>query len=104
MPRHSVAVGSTEERPRPPDANLPNDTAARSLKMHVLLGGLILTLLVGAVNVTLQAFVLGPIRAMRSHVVDLEHGRWRGQQPPASTTRSAPSMPTSIASAQNWMR
>jgi len=81
---HSVAVGSTEERPRPPDANLPNDTAARSLKMHVLLGGLIITLLVGAVNVTLQAFVLGPIRAMRSHVVDLEHGRWRGQQPPAS--------------------
>jgi HAMP domain-containing protein len=75
---HSTAIGSVDAIGPLDLAMLPEVVAARSFRAHLAIGGVILALLVAAVNLALTVFVLHPIGVMHQRIDGMEHGRWRG--------------------------
>ena len=81
---HSTAIGSVDAIGPLDLAMLPEVVAARSFRAHLAIGGVILALLVAAVNLALTVFVLHPIGVMHQRIDGMEHGRWRGDVRPTS--------------------
>ena len=75
---HVTPVGApAAARPMDPWM-LPDAVAARSLRMHLVFGGVLLVLVVLGVNVTLQSLILRPVALISQRLAGLEHGQWRG--------------------------
>lgn len=81
---HSTSIGSVQPTGPLDPTTLPEVVAARSFRVHLATGGVILALLVGAVNLALTIFVLHPIGVMHQRIAGMEHGRWRGGVRPTS--------------------
>lgn len=57
---------------------LPGAATRRSLRMHLVYGGLLLGLLVLAVNAVLEFLILRPVALMQRRLAGLQRGQWRG--------------------------
>ena len=75
---HVTPVGApAAARPMDPWM-LPDAVAARSLRMHLVFGGILLGLVVLGVNLTLQSLILRPVALITHQLTSLERGQWRG--------------------------
>jgi hypothetical protein len=82
---HTATVGSVALTQPVDPALLPGVVANRSLRMHVVFGALLLTLLIAAINGTLHVFVFGPLTRLRARLLRMEHGHWRDPVDKATT-------------------
>lgn len=58
---------------------LPDVAARRSLTFHLVYGGALVALVIGAVNVVLGWYILRPVALMRQRLTGLQRGQWRGR-------------------------
>ena len=63
---------------------LPGAATRRSLRMHLAYGGILLGLLVLAVNAVLELLILRPVALMQRRVAALQRGQWRGRVEPGA--------------------
>jgi hypothetical protein len=61
---------------------LPDEAARRSLTFHLVYGGALVALVIGAVNVVLGWYILRPVALMRQRLTGLQRGHWRGPVDP----------------------
>jgi hypothetical protein len=61
---------------------LPDVAARRSLTFHLVYGGALVALVIGAVNVVLGWYILRPVALMRQRLTGLQPGQWRGPVDP----------------------
>ena len=75
---HVTPVGAAAPTGPMDPWTLPDAAARRSLRTHLLFGGILLVVVVLGVNVTLQSLILRPVALMSQRLASLERGDWRG--------------------------
>lgn len=84
---HASVVGDVTSADPLAAWSLPDAAVRRSLLIHLTYGGVLLAMLVFALNVTLDRLILRPVALMRQRVAGIEPGHWRA---PMSTTGDHP--------------